>query len=399
MLPKIEAISKLLPVIEAPSLLASIGTSKQEIVAKISPSALGQQFQGEILAKLSNGQFQIKIAGANLAVNLPNTFQVGEKLTLTLLSISPKLVFQLDGHGRIPIDDPFIEQSIIEQLSYKTKTQNTASQLIHTSTNTGSEKLEVNPYSQTLLKNSKADISDVAKMINQVLSDASKLNSPSVLLNRTPLLNSPSSTPLALSTPNAQSILTSLAASLFPQLNQQITSSGLFYESHVAAWLNGQFNKQDLLKEPQSKTPLFTDISKLSDIETPHRELLTQIIHQQLETNEQQKIAWQGLFFPNAPMEWLIKEEQTKNQNMNAQDEENNAWSSSLKLKLPELGGINIQLNIQNNHLSLAISTQNLDTADLLHAHQLSLKESIQQTGANIQTFSVKYDEGEFNEP
>jgi hypothetical protein len=46
------------------------------------------------------------------------------------------------------------------------------------------------------------------------------------------------------------------AAQLIPVLKQALTQSGMFYESHQAKWVSGQFTTEQLRQEPQGRLPL-----------------------------------------------------------------------------------------------------------------------------------------------
>ena len=48
-----------------------------------------------------------------------------------------------------------------------------------------------------------------------------------------------------------------------PLLKQAITTSGMFYESHQAEWVEGRYSKEQLLQEPQGKLASQTPLPQL----------------------------------------------------------------------------------------------------------------------------------------
>ena len=401
MLPKIDAISSSLPEIEAPNLLSSIGTNKQNIVEKIIQFSKGQNFQAEVLAKLPNGQFQIKIAETKVNVNLPNNPQIGDKLNFTISSLTPRVILILEGFGNVIIDDTVAGQQILkqfEELARKTDIANT--KLIPNN----QLELSDNQTRQTLLKNStqssSLDLSDTAKIINQLLKEAALLPSISKanINNSSPLLLAPSTLEQAKSATAILNDITNMSNALNLQLKNQISSSGLFYESHVAAWLLGKFQQQKLLQEPQANIPLELRDQILNKVDNIHHEKVVQLIHQQLDVGENNRINWQGMLFPNAPMEWDVSEEQTSSSESRSGEESQHNWNSTIRLSLPAMGDIDIRLQLQSQNLSLNINAQQTHSVDILKEKKNILSQSLQNTGTILKALSISQQDEQKNE-
>lgn len=401
MLPKIDAISSLLPEIEAPNLLSSIGTNKQSVIEKIIQFSKGQNFQAEVIAKLSNGQFQIKIAETKLTLNLPNSPQVGDKLNFTISALTPRIVLMLEGFGSVIIDDPVSSQQILNQFEDLVKKADGKS--VKLSTNNQIE-LSDHQTQQSLLKNttqsSSIDLSDTAKIINQLLKEAALLPSISKanISNNTPLLLAPSMSEQAKSTTAILNSIANMSNALNLQLKNQITSSGLFYESHVAAWLIGKFQQEKLRQEPQANIPLELKDQILNKTDNIHHEKAVQLIHQQLDVGENNRINWHGMLFPDAPMEWSVSEDQTSSTESKFKEESQNSWNSTIRLSLPALGDIEIRLQLQSQHLSLNIKAKQTHCVDILKESQNILNQSLQNTGIILQALSISQHDEAKNE-
>jgi hypothetical protein len=401
MIPKIDAISSLIPEIEAPQLLTSIGTNKQSVIEKIIQFSKGQSFQAEVLAKLSNGQFQIKIADTKFNIKLPNNPQIGEKLNFTILTLTPRIIFSFEGVGRITIDDANASQQLLtkfEELINKTESK------IAKSSSTNQVEFKENQSTTSQLKNtlqsSSLDLSDTAKIINQLLQETavSTSGNKANIRNISPLLLTPTSTEQTKSASTILNNISNTSEILNLQLRNQITSSGLFYEAHVSAWLQGKFQQHKLLLEPQANIPLALRDSILSKTDNVHHETIVQLIHQQLDISENNRINWQGMLFPNAPMEWTVIEEKESSPKSNIEKENITNWNSTIRLTLPNLGELEVKLQLQNQFLSLNIAAKKIDAVDILIESQSILNQSIQNTGTTIQAFSITHNDEVKNE-
>lgn len=401
MLPKIDAISSLLPEIDAPQLLSSIGTNKQSVIERIIQFSKGQNLQAEVLAKLPNGQFQIKIADTKLNVKLPNNPQIGDKLNLTILTLTPRIIISIEGAGRITIDDTKSTQQLLNQFEeLVTKNESNSVKTTPKIQIDTKDNQFISTTIKTLPQSSNLDLSDAGKLINQLLKESASYTTinKANINNNSPLLLTPPSTNQAKSIANILNSISIISDTLNLQLKHQITSSGLFYESHVAAWTQGKFQQQKLFQEPQANIPIELRESILNKTDNILHEKIVQLIHQQLDVGENHKINWQGMLFPNAPMEWVVKEEKSNTSKKNVDKEKNTNWNSTIRLSLPTLGEIEVRLQLQNEFLSLNIAAKKTDSVDILKESQNILNQTIQNTGTTIQAFSITHQDEVKNE-
>lgn len=202
-----------------------------------------------------------------------------------------------------------------------------------------------------------------------------------------------------------------LSAQIARSLIQNISQSGLFYESHIKAYTDGQFKLADIRQEPQAQANsnnanttqtqqganapnqqaqtanqggANTNLSNItqqtstnlaantnpnaantaqnlqSALPTPGVDPNTHnIVRQQLEVLADQSIQWRGEAWPGAEMQWRIQRNHYEDQNPdNDVNEDQAQWQTNLKLRLPSLGDINANIGINGNKIFLNIQAQ-----------------------------------------
>ena len=346
MLPRVDTNIRPIASIEAPSAVASIGATKQEVANRLDQLVIGKQIQGAILSRLSDGTFFVKLAGATARMALPQNTKVGESIPLTLVALTPRPTFLLDaGHGNTTItavfarqdstDDPSLSQktnqttfqgsvvSTDESSSYILETkQDLATSILSNKAISDTAKAFLNETQDASAGSAPTNLSDTGKLINNILLHARQEGAPSTLVGKMPLLQSADE----LNHPEK----------IARQLQQIISSSGIFYESHVANWAEGKFSQTDLLDEPQAKLNLaainLLSNTKMSDDQSN----LAQIIHLQLDALDQQRVAWQGDLLPSLPFAWEISKDDQHPQVEFMEQE--SSWQSVVRFELPHLG-------------------------------------------------------------
>ena len=432
MLPRVDTNIRPIAAIEAPSAAAIIGATKQEAASRFELMEIGKQIQGQILSRLSDGTFFVKIAGATARMALPQNSKAGESIPLTLVGLTPRPTFLLEtGHGTakstVTTTATFSRQDLIENFirptkaeqpslsnkdsaleasaSYILETEQSQSQNQNTSTLPGKSNADTTSQihgeqlrtTQILSSKSIADIpastlaeqsdpninstptnlSDTGKLINRILLQAQQQGVPSALVGKAPLLHNPEE----LRHPDK------FAA----HLQQTISSSGIFYEAHVADWAEGKMSQAELMREPQAQlSNASTNIADTASTAEDHFNL-AQIIHLQLDVLEQQKITWQGNLLPDLPFNWEITQ-----QDQHAQTESiepKTSWQSVVRFELPHLGVVAATMNFHAGQLQLFLRSDNDDTVDILKGHSLDLMRALDGAGSPLTSLQVKRDE------
>jgi hypothetical protein len=339
----------------------------QEITDKLSGLVAGQRLLAEILSLMPNGSYRALINQRNVTLALPFAAKSGDTIELEVTESDGKLTLAVVATAGSESD-------------------------------TGEGESAATSLSRT----------------GQLISN---------------LLGSPrdgKGVPVALPLNDNQPIATSPptdAQELLPLLKQAITTSGMFYESHQAEWVEDRFSKEQLLQEPQGKlapqTPLpqsqqpatigntmaisgaATDnapmVAKAPDVNTgsaqPSQAVATQaqsLIQQQLEAFATQNFSWQGQVWPGQPMNWQIDEPKEQHDGSGRDsDEGSEKWQTRLRLTLPTLGEVDARLHIQGTQITLAVAAMDSGTRTLLRNGAASLRSQLEQAGLDLTSIGI----------
>lgn len=229
---------------------------------------------------------------------------------------------------------------------------------------------------QTLAAPTRIDISSTGQLLGRLL-QAELSNGQTMLQTAQPLLSSAVSEQIK-NTPQ-------LAAAL----QDAISISGLFYESHLGDWIGNGRSKDSILQEPQARLAASTQID-----EAP----LAQLVQSQLDTLETRQLHWQGQAWPGAALTLSIeKKAEHARQNVDEGHEEQpddavSPWCSSMRFALPSLGAVRARLVLQEDRLQLTLHADNATSAALLRVHGILLSESLAACGTRLDAFSAYLD-------
>lgn len=148
-------------------------------------------------------------------------------------------------------------------------------------------------------------------------------------------------------------------AALAPALRHAIEGSGLFYESHVKAWHDGERPLALLRQEPQGVLPARSTaaaepaggVCTLASPEAPARDATpvhpdaASLVRAQLETLAAQQVQWRGELWSGMGLDWRIDMETDPDAN-GAADGGEAVWSTRLALDFPSLGSIEATLRL-----------------------------------------------------
>jgi hypothetical protein len=74
---------------------APVGDARQEQFQRSLAGLIGQSVQAEVMSKLTDGSFLVKVADTSARMMLPPGAQIGQRVPLTLVSIAPRPTFQI----------------------------------------------------------------------------------------------------------------------------------------------------------------------------------------------------------------------------------------------------------------------------------------------------------------
>ncbi len=319
-----------------------------------------------VQAQLSDGSFLVKIGDTTSRMNLPVSASVGEQLALTLIDQSPLPTFILNADPAASTAD-----SSIVTLS------NTTIPLTQVeSPAPPNSLLNANPPTSTTDSSIMA-LSNAGKLIATLLQP----DTPTTLL---PLLGK---TPIVAqaNVPTPQ---------LAHALQQTVALSGLFYESHLNEWASGQRTITEIKQEPQASqtsqivggsetnSPVSTQMAS-APINNP---LLGQLVHQQLQTLEQNRIVWQGELWPGQALQWEISEEAARHNPAQA----SLSWRSTVRFELPQLGVITAHLHLTGEHVSMQVHADTPAVVQRLQAQGPALDNALAAAGISLSALQVK---------
>lgn len=177
---------------------------------------------------------------------------------------------------------------------------------------------------------------------------------------------------------------TAKSAQIATELNKTVENSGVFYEAHLKQWHDGQRSLEQIRQEPQNQTnPLMNDTA-------------SQLLPAQLDTLENKRFSWQGEVWPNQNMQWDIGQEQDTSDNKQSSKTEpaDKTWTTTLKLNLPNLGGVKASVSLQGDQVGLQFHTEKPETAVSLQTASPALLDSLSSSGSQIISFTVQKDDG-----
>lgn len=222
-------------------------------------------------------------------------------------------------------------------------------------------------------------------------------------------------------------------------LARAVERSGLFYESHQARWVNGEFPLERLMQEPQAnagkpaapqsaiaaapdddapepearmpaKTAAAAAVADEADQVEPKAagtqdlraaalkvtEKATEIaahetlniVRQQLETLETRHIQWLGEIWPGQTMRWEIGAGSDDNGNAR---ESANEWNSGFALDLPGLGAVGAELVLSGDRLRIRVSAQDEATVATMRDAGPDLVHALAAAGIEPASFEVQH--------
>ena len=223
---------------------------------------------------------------------------------------------------------------------------------------------------QTLAAPTRIDISSAGQLLGRLLL-AVPANSQPILQTAQPLLSSAAGEQIK------------NTSQLAAALQDAISASGLFYESHLSDWLVNGRSKDSILQEPQARLAASVQID-----EAP----LAQLVQSQLDTLETRQLHWQGQAWPNAALTLSIEkkdEHATQDEHAGQPDDAATQWCSTVSFALPSLGAVRARLVLQEDRLQLVLHADNAVSAALLRGHGSLLSESLAACGTRLDAFSA----------
>lgn len=380
------------------------------IPAKLPPLKAGEELAARVVDTLPGNRFLVLVKSNLLTLNLSKGQALdaapGAQLRLKVASLEPRLTFQLTSDVKPEqINKTLSRVSLSGASRYLSVLLNSARQA-----DTPDAAGRTGPN----VKNGGVSIFDFSPF-RMGMTGAGAMRARPLIL---PESDTP---PLLKETPSsagaAKLLATSssaLSGALADGLKSLVSRSGLFYESHLTQWMQGQRTLTELVAEPQAKIELpkamlslFDQAQKdgadtrLSDAGPSAKmkeainsnQLLGQIVSRQLDTFENRQFALQGFAWPGQPFEMLIKQEdveENKEREANGESEEGRPWTTELKLDLPSLGGMAVRLSLNGHAVQVKFHALQDQSAQLIAQNQSELRGNMEAAGLFLTQLDVE---------
>jgi hypothetical protein len=342
-----------------------VGDPRQQAFTRALAGLVGQSLAADVMTKLPDGSFVVRINDMAARMPLPAGAQVGTQVPLTLVALTPRPTFQLQtGQGAAAFAEagpPLPDGASLQSAPLAYLEGKDAAALTRTAALlAGTRALAQLPGGG--LDGANASISPAGKVLGDVIAAAQKADAQaSAAVGRTPLLGAPSGD----------------ADAIARALQDGLAKSGLFYESHVAEWAEGARPRADLAAEPQAR-----------GMPPPLDPNTAQFINLQLNAHEQGRVAWQGQLWPGRDMHWEVERDASGRQD-GGDGEGGAAWQSSLRLRFGALGEVAARVVLSGDQLHIRLDAPDAGIKNVLDAHRARLALALDAAGTPLSTLAI----------
>lgn len=325
---------------------------------------VGQAMQAEVLSKLPDGSFLVRVNDTAARMPLPGNVQAGSQVPLTLVSLTPRPTFQV-GQGSPAFAEAGpapAEGAHTAPLAYLEGKD--AAALLRTSALLAQTR-NVAGLGNGAASDANTSISTAGKTLGDIVATAQKADTgAAAALGRTPLLGAASQD----------------AAGIAAALRDGMGKSGLFYESHVAEWAQGARSMSDLSMEPQAQ----------GRMPSPADPATAQFINMQLTAHEQARVAWQGQLWPGQEMRWEVEREASEGGSSGAGDsDETGTWQSRLTLRFGLLGEVAARVVLSGDQLHIRLDAATEEAGQRMQAQRARLEQALDAAGTPLSTLAI----------
>lgn len=392
--------------VDAPSPVTSVADARQETFNRLTQIAIGKQFQADIISKLNDGTYLVRIADTVARMNLPVGTKAGDTVPMTVISTDPRPTFLLGQQPNGPtvtlsapgqLADRFLQTVAQEGVSAPV----VAKPALPLAPTVGTE-VPATPVPTA----APTSLSNTGRLINVILQNAQEQGAPATIVGKTPLIAS--------SGTNTPQVANALRDSL--------TYSGLFYESHVAQWASGERTAAELLREPQAHlaqqhagAASTQDGDQIKELRLMQNQApdaqakvaagqsaegdkinipptlnteASRLINLQLDTLENRRVLWQGELSPGQPMEWEVSEDTPER----GAPEAEQSWKSTVRFEMPTLGAVAATIHMVGGHVHVQVRAASDATAATLRTHGRDLASAMEAAGSALDSLTVKQD-------
>lgn len=397
----------------------------------------GQEYQGSVLSQLPGGRHLVRVAGQDLAMNLPKESQSGETVRLTFLNAGPRPTFLLNSPSaptagsNQPVQLSGVTQQIGALLRLAgppaslvpaTPSAMPAASSVQTDPGVSAMAIRANsvpmtsslpevmspgmPTSKVVTVPTSGPSTAPAKYVD-ALAAAVGGNTRPIVTSLTmlqgqaasnpayagPVISSGSGLPaeaiggLRAAVPSSTTLnaaatvqLPAPSSQILPErLAQTLRESGLFYEAHLAKWVKGEWPYEKLLVEPQNATLRSALPHNLPPELAGMSEESARMAGRQLQILEGGAMQWLGQVWAGQWMHWMVEERLDRDGGGGESDQRQ--WLTEISMQLPNLGGVRARLSLMGDQISLVLHSEDARTLERMRAELPVLATGLQSAG------------------
>lgn len=394
---------------------AVVADPRQQDFQRALSGHLGKTMRAEVVTKLDDGSYIVKVADTAARMMLPAGTQPGSAVDLRLVAITPRPTFQLDTETPTGARSAvYAEADASFELPGQPRRGPEGAATVHISASTmaraaadtglgagkgaaaadAAAQAAATPRSMAAMLLSRApltplsllptldantapaQLSDGARVIAEVLATAARHPTPQTAVVA----------PLPLLEPGVPPDARHIAQ----MLKEALGRSGLFYESHLHEWSTGARGIDDIKREPQ--------MERAAQGQPPRNPASdpasADFVNLQLSTQEQGRAMWMGQLMPGQHVAWNIEREDGQRQGAPGEDGEP-AWRSGMTLRFAGLGEIRASLVLSGGNVHVSLDAGSADTAELLRRRAPELNKSMEAAGSPLASFAVRNEGGD----
>jgi len=222
-------------------------------------------------------------------------------------------------------------------------------------------------------------ISDTGRLLNQLSMNGADPRQAGGVTRSSAILNGP---------PADTSLFASLlgerqARELLKEPQGKLSSRGKFLAEGNPTQKSGADGADGIAQEALSDELIATDRSS-----APVDPRTVPIVQEQLQTLHTGQVVWHGEVWPRQEMEWSIREEK----HTNGEGIEK-SWVSTLRLELPNLGGVAATLRLEKEGISIHIDADRESASAIMQMEQEPLAQAMSDVGIKLLSVAIEHEE------
>jgi len=348
----VNPVSRILPVLA----IDGVGGTLQELGARAAQFVKGQEYTAQVLGKVTDTAYNVRVMGGEL------------KGTILQMELGKLLPTKVDPKLDSAKPDAKLADQLGQQLSAQLGSGKAAVSQSMVGQTLTLKYLQDGPTPTFLLTSTPAkspestiQLSPAANLLGQYLKEAEVSGVPT---------RYEANAVVSLSPKNPQVMA--------QDLKQAVSSSGLFYESHLSDVVQGGRTMASIAQEPQNQAG------------SAHAALMSQ----QLAILENQRMSWHGQVWPGQNMDWDVylqerDHDDAKYSSGEQHSDEPAPISSELTLHLPYLGKVSAHLSLIDGRMRINIMAEQAETLETMRSQRISLAEAISKNGQQLDVLTL----------